>query len=567
MPALSIQPTFPIFTDIDGSPLEDGYIWIGTTNLDPQTNPINVYWDAALSISATQPIRTIAGYPSNSGTPARLYVNSDYSIRVMNKNGSAVYNAPAATERYSAAIVNGFTSTGTVYATRFEGTATDDAGTPDAVFRVHRTHTINTSPHSFRDQTVFNPSGAGLAMASFDAAPYSQGLANKDHVIAFQARPIHIGPGTMTDLQGYGWYPVADGNVTNTWGVEIRSATGGGTVANEYGLRVRNLTKGTNKYPIFIDNNLGQNSIGAYTNFRDNGFISVGSSVKVFIGDGGSGYKSIAYNHNMQSNTYDYGDAIQSMYFGPQDITFRSAPIGTAGATPSFTNIVSIRTDQTAPTFRAMFPNTDNVSLLGVSGLRWKEIFCANGTINTSDARTKTEVRQFNEKEISAAKELAKAIGGFKWLSAVAEKGDTARTHIGMTVQRAIEIMKNNGLDPMAYGFICFDEWQAEYEDHPAIYEQVVLEPEQVEIIPAHLEEIIDKVKIDGELREIVRVVEVPERRNVIKEAVIGNGKILQEAWRETRREAGDTYGFRADQLILFIVRGMEARLEALENA
>jgi hypothetical protein len=105
MSALSIQPTYPIFTDIDGQPLEAGYVWIGTANLDPQTNPITVYWDAALTILAPQPIRTLAGYPSNNGTPARLYVNSDYSIRVMNKNGSVVYSAPAATERYSDVVV------------------------------------------------------------------------------------------------------------------------------------------------------------------------------------------------------------------------------------------------------------------------------------------------------------------------------------------------------------------------------------------------------------------------------------------------------------------------------
>jgi hypothetical protein len=106
MSALSIQPTYPIFTDIDGQPLEDGYVWIGQANLDPQGNPIQVYWDAALTILAAQPIRTLAGYPANSGTPARLYVNSDYSIRVMNKNGSTVYSAPEATERYNDAVVN-----------------------------------------------------------------------------------------------------------------------------------------------------------------------------------------------------------------------------------------------------------------------------------------------------------------------------------------------------------------------------------------------------------------------------------------------------------------------------
>lgn len=107
MTALSIQPTYPIFTETDGQPLEDGYIWIGTANLDPQGNPISVYWDAALTQLAAQPIRTQGGYPVNSGTPARLYVNSDYSIRVMNKNGSTVYSAPAATERYSGVVIAG----------------------------------------------------------------------------------------------------------------------------------------------------------------------------------------------------------------------------------------------------------------------------------------------------------------------------------------------------------------------------------------------------------------------------------------------------------------------------
>ena len=87
MSALSIQPTYPIFTDIDGQPLEDGYVWIGVANLAPIVNPITVYWDAALTIPAAQPIRTRGGYPVNSGTPARLYVNSDYSIQVQNKNG------------------------------------------------------------------------------------------------------------------------------------------------------------------------------------------------------------------------------------------------------------------------------------------------------------------------------------------------------------------------------------------------------------------------------------------------------------------------------------------------
>lgn len=106
MSALSIQPTYPIFTETDGQPLENGYIWIGAVNLNPITNPIVAYWDAALTIPAVQPIRTSGGYPVYQGTPGRLYVNSDYSIQVQNKNGSVVYSAPAATERYNEVVIS-----------------------------------------------------------------------------------------------------------------------------------------------------------------------------------------------------------------------------------------------------------------------------------------------------------------------------------------------------------------------------------------------------------------------------------------------------------------------------
>jgi hypothetical protein len=104
MPALSIQSPYLTFTDSDGQPLENGYVWIGQANLDPQVNSINVFWDAALTIPAGQPIRTLGGYPVYNGAPARLYVNSDYSIRVMNKNGSVLYSAPESTNRYDSLL-------------------------------------------------------------------------------------------------------------------------------------------------------------------------------------------------------------------------------------------------------------------------------------------------------------------------------------------------------------------------------------------------------------------------------------------------------------------------------
>lgn len=98
MSSISIQTPFPIFTDLDGSPLENGYVFIGQPNLDPEVNPVVVYWDSALTQIAQQPIRTIAGYPSNSGTPARIYAEGpDVSVRVKTKTGIVVYTSSVVT--------------------------------------------------------------------------------------------------------------------------------------------------------------------------------------------------------------------------------------------------------------------------------------------------------------------------------------------------------------------------------------------------------------------------------------------------------------------------------------
>src|SRR3990167_2487272 len=94
MSAIEVTPPFPVFLDTLGNPLESGYIYVGTANQDPTNNPISVYWDVALSVSASQPIRTINGYPSRSGTPASFFVGSDYSITVKDKLGQLVYTSP-----------------------------------------------------------------------------------------------------------------------------------------------------------------------------------------------------------------------------------------------------------------------------------------------------------------------------------------------------------------------------------------------------------------------------------------------------------------------------------------
>lgn len=81
------------FTGLDGQPLQDGYVYFGEPDLNPVEYPVSVYWDEALTIPATQPIRTNAGYLWRNGTPSRVWVNGNYSTLVQDSTGRQVYYA------------------------------------------------------------------------------------------------------------------------------------------------------------------------------------------------------------------------------------------------------------------------------------------------------------------------------------------------------------------------------------------------------------------------------------------------------------------------------------------
>lgn len=80
------------YQDTDGSPLDGGYLYFGTAGQNPITNPITVYWDAALTQPASQPVRTVNGYPSRSGNIANIYSSVNYSLVVKNSNLETVYS-------------------------------------------------------------------------------------------------------------------------------------------------------------------------------------------------------------------------------------------------------------------------------------------------------------------------------------------------------------------------------------------------------------------------------------------------------------------------------------------
>lgn len=105
--------------------------------------------------------------------------------------------------------------------------------------------------------------------------------------------------------------------------------------------------------------------------------------------------------------------------------------------------------------------SSSNVWALGGAANLWTTVYATNSTINTSDARLKTEPRQLLEAERKAGSDLARLPAIWEWLT-----GD--RLHAGPTVQAAMAVMTLHGLDPFAYSFICYDKWEAEgatYDD------------------------------------------------------------------------------------------------------
>ncbi|MCJ2033287.1 DUF2793 domain-containing protein [Methylobacterium sp. J-068] len=168
---------------------------------------------------------------------------------------------------------------------------------------------------------------------------------------------------------------------------------------------------------------------------------------------------------------------------------------------------------------------SDNAFSFGTATLRASVVYAATGSINTSDAREKTAVEPLTDAQIAAATALAGEIGTFRFLDAVARKGEGARFHVGLTVQRAVAVLAAHGLDPFALGIVCRDAWAAT-EPTPAIEGRAAEYGE------------------DG-----------METRPAIPAQPATPGS-----------PAGDRYGFRTDELLLFLARGFDARLRALET-
>ena len=123
----------------------------------------------------------------------------------------------------------------------------------------------------------------------------------------------------------------------------------------------------------------------------------------------------------------------------------------------------------------AVYPTSSNVYSLGRNNALWSQVFAAQGTINTSDRRKKTDIQPISDAVLAAWAEVEPK--SFKMVDAVKEKGDKARTHFGYVAQDVEEAFTRHGIDPYQFGILCKMETpakEAEYHtvrviDSPAV--------------------------------------------------------------------------------------------------
>ena len=107
-------------------------------------------------------------------------------------------------------------------------------------------------------------------------------------------------------------------------------------------------------------------------------------------------------------------------------------------------------------------PGADNSYNLGTASFKWATVFAGTGTINTSDERQKQDIRNLSAAEAAVAVRLKALVKAYRFKDAVVAKGDAARIHVGVIAQDVMAAFFSEGLDPMEYGVLCYDQWLEE---------------------------------------------------------------------------------------------------------
>ena len=98
----------------------------------------------------------------------------------------------------------------------------------------------------------------------------------------------------------------------------------------------------------------------------------------------------------------------------------------------------------------AVEPMSDNSINLGAATMRWGTIYAGTGTINTSDKKSKREIKKLTESEVLIGKRIPDLIRSFKML-------DGESQHVGVIAQEVEALFESEGLNARDYGILSVD--------------------------------------------------------------------------------------------------------------
>lgn len=163
----------------------------------------------------------------------------------------------------------------------------------------------------------------------------------------------------------------------------------------------------------------------------------------------------------IDKGAYDGGGRLQipDNYGGAASLVFASETnTGIIRPAGSSLGIVVTGTERWRFTTAALRPAADNAYTLGDGSFRPSTLFAVSGTINTSDARDKTPLREIPENVKRAIAAIKSKIGVYQWLDAIEAKGeDGARLHVGVTAQVVRDAFLAEGEDPARWAVFCAD--------------------------------------------------------------------------------------------------------------
>lgn len=185
----------------------------------------------------------------------------------------------------------------------------------------------------------------------------------------------------------------------------------------------------------------------------------------------------------------------------PGRVVIKTAPNGAFGL------VEAVRWDKD----QHQLPGGDNVNNLGSGSKRYKEIFSANATINTSSRSLKTLLREPTKAERAVAMRLRGLGRFFRWNDSVRQKGEEARMHFGLVAEDVIEAFAAEKLNAFAYGMVCADRLLKDVvtmvtEQHPKM-EEYTEEETSVEVrggVPTLLRRTVKRTRPVGRTVPVV---------------------------------------------------------------